>query len=133
MITGQEELKQTLEGKESAMRWRRCGHRKRREEKILQCLVLVKSAGKRNGVTVTSGLMCSHICRFIYSFILTKVESSKSDTHCNVITHPLTARGGRGECGCRMGTKSTKACSKEREERKYTKRGLGFTGRYLEV
>lgn len=59
MITGQEELKQTLEGKESAMRWRRCGHRKRREEKILQCLVLVKSAGKRNGVTVTSGLMCS--------------------------------------------------------------------------
>lgn len=32
MITGQEELKQTLEGKESAMRWRRCGHRKRRED-----------------------------------------------------------------------------------------------------
>lgn len=93
-----------------------------REEKILQCLVLVKSAGKRNGVTVTSGLMCSQICRFIYSFILTKVESSKSDTHCNVITHPLTVRGGRGECGCRMGTKSTKACSKEREERKYTER-----------
>lgn len=28
MITGQEELKQTLEGKESAMRWRRCGKKK---------------------------------------------------------------------------------------------------------
>lgn len=45
-----------------------------REEKILQCLVLVKSAGKRNGVTVTSGLMCSQICRFIYSFILIKLN-----------------------------------------------------------
>lgn len=28
MITGQEELKQALEGKESAMRWRRCGKKK---------------------------------------------------------------------------------------------------------